>query len=308
MKSNRPTGVDAPKLACVRSGHICVCVISVTICGLLGCGSSARSDLVADQAVVDEIRSGFVGATDAGGAAESSQQPTGYATLRGVFKLQGTAPPNTVLKVDKDMAVCAPGGAQVRGQELIVDPVSSGIANIVIYADKMPTGWIHQTAVGSEDEVIFDQKQCIFLSRVLGMQTTQTLKILNSDPVGHNTNLKGFNQTIPANGAAEYKPLSEEREPMRVVCSIHPWMLSWLLPRKNGYFAVTAADGTFEIANLPAGVDLNFRVWQEKVRFVQKVTLNSQVTKLSKGRLPFQLDPTDESKNQIEVMIDVTEF
>ena len=40
-------------------------------------------------------------------------------------------------------------------------------------------------------------------------------------------------------------------------------MQAYLLPRKNGYFAVTATDGSFEIANLPAGEALEFQVWHE---------------------------------------------
>ena len=40
-------------------------------------------------------------------------------------------------------------------------------------------------------------------------------------------------------------------------------MTAYMLPRKNGYFAVTDADGTFEIANVPAGEQLEFQVWHE---------------------------------------------
>src|SRR5690349_9583940 len=40
-------------------------------------------------------------------------EPTGWATLRGTFKLGGQAPERSPLTVDKDMQVCAPGGKQV---------------------------------------------------------------------------------------------------------------------------------------------------------------------------------------------------
>ena len=40
-------------------------------------------------------------------------------------------------------------------------------------------------------------------------------------------------------------------------------MTAYLLPRKNGYFAITDADGNFEIANVPAGEPLEFQVWHE---------------------------------------------
>ena len=40
-------------------------------------------------------------------------------------------------------------------------------------------------------------------------------------------------------------------------------MKAYMLPRENGYFAVSADDGSFEIANLPAGEELEIQVWHE---------------------------------------------
>jgi hypothetical protein len=41
-------------------------------------------------------------------------------------------------------------------------------------------------------------------------------------------------------------------------------MRAYILPRDDGYCAVTAADGTFEIADLPAGVEIEFVFWHER--------------------------------------------
>jgi hypothetical protein len=40
-------------------------------------------------------------------------------------------------------------------------------------------------------------------------------------------------------------------------------MSAYILSRKDGYFAVTGQDGSFAIANLPAGEELEFQVWHE---------------------------------------------
>jgi hypothetical protein len=40
-------------------------------------------------------------------------------------------------------------------------------------------------------------------------------------------------------------------------------MLAYILPRNDKYFAVTAADGSFEIANVPAGEPVEIQVWHE---------------------------------------------
>jgi len=295
----------------------CACLLGLLASA--GCSDPATTNLYANMDRALEIR-GDLGVSGGGGAdAEASanaQQPVGWATLRGVFRIDGQAPAPVAIKIDKDVEVCSPGGRQVFGEEIVVGP-DGGIGNVVIYltskiSDDEP--WTHPSAQpGKTDEVAFDQKECIFLSHVLAMQVTQPLKILNSDPVGHNTNLKpnknsGFNQTIPVNGSTVYKFSAEEPAPFRVSCSIHPWMGAWIITRKNSYFAVTRDDGAFELPNLPAGVDLEFRVWQEKMGFVQDVTVDGQSAKWGKGRFSVALDPQDENKNQLDIRIAASAF
>jgi hypothetical protein len=41
-------------------------------------------------------------------------------------------------------------------------------------------------------------------------------------------------------------------------------MKSYLIARDDPYFAVTGKDGSFEIANLPAGEEIEFQVWHER--------------------------------------------
>lgn len=292
----------------------------VMLAGAVGCQRQLPPDPPPNLARALEIQTALVSGTDGGTSSSSSsaptQQPTGWATLRGVFRLEGKAPPRPVLNVNKDVGVCAPQGRKVLSESLVVAD-DGGIRDVVIFlsskiSDEEP--WTHADAKpGKTGEVIFDQKECTFLKQVLAMQVTEKLKILNSDPVGHNTNLKpvansAFNQTIPSNGYAFYQPQAEERRPFPVVCSIHPWMQAWIITRRNSYFAVTESDGTFEIANLPAGVDLQFSVWQAKCKSVQDVTVNGQKQKWSKGRLTLNLSPTDESQNQLDVRIDASIF
>ena len=75
-----------------------------------------------------------------------------------------------------------------------------------------------------------------------------------------------------------------------------------MITRNNGYFAVTKADGSFEIPNLPAGVELEFRVWQEKLSFVQAVKVNGEDKKWSKGRFKQTLTAGEPLK--LDVVID----
>ena len=295
-----------------------VVAVLFAIITLTSCGRKPMPESPVKDATQDSSSSRSRDASDAGARRDgrkddeaTADNPTGFATLSGAFKLVGEAPPNPILPISKDQHVCAPGGMEVRAQQLVVGP-DAGIANILIYADRVPATWVHDSAKpGKTDEVIFDQKKCVFLSHVLAMQASQTLKILNSDRVGHNTkfeprNSSPFNQIIPVNGSASYQPAGEEREPFAVSCNVHPWMRAWIITRETSYFSITDEEGKFEVPNLPSGVPLRFRVWHEKARFRGAVTVNGKAEKWVRRRFTLTLNP-DENR-QLNVEVDALEF
>ena len=112
-----------------------------------------------------------------------------------------------------------------------------------------------------QPEVVLDNKNCRFEPHVMVMSTSEKLVIKNSDPVGHNSKLEpvknpAFNSLIPA-GQQVDDPLSkEETLPVKVGCSIHPWMGAWiivraiLMPRSATKTAISAG-------RLPAGKESN---------------------------------------------------
>src|SRR5690606_29874851 len=229
-------------------------VICAGIAVAAGCGRSELPVNVQPNLVrAMEIRNGLVGEVqpDEAQAGVPQQEPTGFATLKGRIIISGTPPQPVALNVDKDIEVCMPGGESIFSEDVVFDPATKGLANVLVFAEGIPAEWAHPDAApGKSGEVEFDQKRCVFLSHVLAMQSSQTLKILNSDPVGHNTNMSPrrnlpFNQSIPTSGYASYQPTAEESQPFDVRCSIHPWMKAWIIFRNDGYFAVTGKDGSF---------------------------------------------------------------
>ena len=58
--------------------------------------------------------------------------------------------------------------------------------------------------------------------------------------------------------------------------------------------------------NVPAGVPLEFRVWQEKGKFLQNVSVNDKAETWSKGRLKLTL-ANDEEKS-LRVVVDAAAF
>jgi hypothetical protein len=242
----------------------------MVLLALTGCGRNAAvAGPRADAAVAEKIRETLsAGAPEAATGGEAESTGTGWATLRGNFKFDGTAPKPGQLKVDKDTEVCGKGKGILDNSLLVAS--DGGIANIVLYARAKR---VHESAQPLEKKgegaQLFDQKQCMFLTHVTAFQLGTRLDIKNSDPVGHNTKIdptKGtpFNQNLPTNQVVGYMATSEEAVPAAVSCSIHPWMRAYILPRKDKYFAVTKDDGSFEIPNLPAGEEVEIQVWHER--------------------------------------------
>lgn len=298
------------------SGKCKACAVGLLVAiawSSVGCGSRLPQDVPPDLVVAKNLRGELAAAAGGTGeATESAAQadPTGWATMTGTFKLIGTAPAATALTVDKDREVCAPGGMTVYANDLVVG-ANQGIGNVLIFcSQKLPSDeepWTHPSAKpGLATEALFDQKQCVFLTHVFAAQSSQPIKIMNSDPVGHNASFSpkknpSFNGLVASNGGfTVYQPKAEEDQPFQVTCSIHPWMKAWMITRNNSYFAVTKDDGSFEIANLPAGVPLEFRVWQERGKF-STVTVNGSAEKWARGKFKKTLEAGQTLTMNVEV-------
>ena len=227
-----------------------------------GCAPARVPAPEADGAKAGDLRE--VLAAVAGGSGQAAADPTGtgWATLTGRFVFAGSPSAPQPLVVDKDMEVCARGGMKLLDQSLRVDPSSKGLANVVVFVRKSSRV---RNPVPAEP-LVFDQKNCEFLSPVFAARVGRPIDVRNSDPVGHNTNIAGssFNQLIPAGAGTVYTPDTETGMPTMVTCNIHPWMKAYAVFRKDGYVAVTAADGSFTIPDLPAGEPLEFQVWHER--------------------------------------------
>jgi hypothetical protein len=236
----------------------------VAVAGLLGCAPERVAAPVVDAEAAGRIRATLASVSAGGGpAAAAASTGTGWGTLKGRFTFAGAPPAARPLVVDKDTEVCSRGGMKLVDRSLLVDPSTKGLANVVVFARK--TSRVKE-ASPPQTPLVFDQKQCEFLSPVFAARVGQPIDVHNSDPIGHNTNIAGssFNQLIPAGQGTIYKPDAETGMPTMVTCNIHPWMKAYAVFRKDGYVAVSATDGTFTIPDLPAGETIEFQVWHER--------------------------------------------
>lgn len=235
-----------------------------------GGGASAKPNVTYRPSHPERATAEATGATPAATPGATPEEPVateGVGTLRGTFVVQGAITPLPPLyakgNAPKDGDVC---GVEAAPDETIV--VNDGkLANTFIYLAKAPKG-VKTTAPAEPIE--FDQIACIFKPHVLVVHTGQVVKILNDDAALHNTHTfplrnTGFNQGVsPKDRSGVSLVYSQpEKEPISVKCDVHPWMQAWHLPIDHTFAAVSGADGTFVIKDLPAGKH-SFKIWHEK--------------------------------------------
>jgi hypothetical protein len=277
------------------------CLVGLASVLPAGCSKTGHADPAPTEAGVLAYRSeqkagGGATSTDAGG--------TGWGTLKGTFTIAGAAPaPLKPLSTGgKDGAVCDTHA--IPDERLVVDSATKGIKNIVIYAVEVRR--IHPDLEAQKTkEVVFDQKNCVFLSHVLPVWLPQTMVIKNSDPISHNTNFgaagePGFNDMLKQAAAFPFKFSRSQDKPITCICNVHPWMKCYVLPRKNPYFAVTNEKGEFTIENLPAGEEIQFQVWHEASEGL------AAKPEWSKGR--FKLKIPENGTTPVDAQVDASLF
>jgi hypothetical protein len=176
--------------------------------------------------------------------------PATAGSIKGTIGFKGALPAFRLLDMTQD-----PGcPSQPQPPEAVVTK-NGKLANVFVYIkDGLPQG---SFAVPSEP-VVLDQKGCRYIPHVVGMMVKQPLKILNTDTAQHNIHsMPSSNVPWNASQMPMGQPLVKTFEHPEVMiplrCNQHPWMVSYVSVLPHPYFAVSGADGSFEIKNLPPG-------------------------------------------------------
>jgi plastocyanin len=225
-------------------------------------------------------------------------KPSGNeGTLAGVINLSGTAPERRAISMDADNA-CAANNPNPLSEDTVVN--GGKVQNVFVYVKDGKTADGKSIASLSftppAPEVVLDQKGCQYTPHVLGIMTTQQLKVTNSDATTHNVNVQpksnqGFNQAQGQSAPAITKNFPRAEVQVPVKCNQHPWMKAWVNVMRHPFFAVSGADGTFQIAGLPPGT-YNVVAWHERFgEKTQSVTVGAKEQKTQ----DFQFDAASAS-------------
>ena len=236
------------------------------IAGVIVFSREPSQNTSAPEAVTDththEMKTESTAPTEAPKAEVTAVAASGTAgEVTGVAVFEGTPPKGKKLNLP---AACAKNfkGEPFSNEVLVKD---GKVQNVLVRVVSGLEGKTF-TDVPSE-EVELDQRGCIYTPRVVGARVGQKVTFINSDPVFHNVRSvtsenQKFNMAMPHQNQRETKVFNKPEIFLQAKCSVHPWMGAYVAIMNHPFFAVTKADGTFSIKNLPPG-QYTIEAWHE---------------------------------------------
>lgn len=208
---------------------------------------------------------------------------TDGGSIQGTVKYQGPYQAAEVLNISKDQEVC---GKTEKVSESLIIGANHGVQNAVVSLADVQKG-----KRPILKNVMLDQKGCRYNPHVLLLPTNVEAMIVNDDGILHNFHTHS-QKNPPINKAQpKFKRIMKEKftvpEIIKVTCDAHAWMLGWLVVTEHPYYAITDANGNFQIADIPPG-EYVLSVWHE--------TLNSTARKI-------RIHPTQVEKVDIELQV-----
>jgi hypothetical protein len=195
------------------------------------------------------------------GAAGKIADHFGTAVIRGVVRFEGQRPRPKPIKMQGDHA-CNADGATVPSPGTVVSK-SGGVPHVFVFIRKGIDG----EYAPPEESVQLDQKGCMYVPHVLGIQVGQPLRVTNSDPTTHNIHglfqkNERFNINQAGQGVFTIKKFTRPEVMAKFKCDVHGWMTAYAGVLRHPFFSVTDAEGVFEVSRLPPG-DYVLEAWHE---------------------------------------------
>jgi plastocyanin len=176
--------------------------------------------------------------------------------VTGTITLKGSPPPEKDITPLKEDANCGKLHSTMPKTHFYVLGANNGLADVVVSLQ----GTSGKSTGAAAPGVVIDQKGCEYIPSILAVQTGQKITVKTSDPVMHNVHTqpatpgnKDMNQVQMAGGPDLVVTFDKPEEFLKFKCDVHPWMFAWVTVFDHPYFALSDKDGTFKIANVPAG-------------------------------------------------------
>jgi plastocyanin len=139
-------------------------------------------------------------------------------------------------------------------------------ANIAVYVDAIPG----KTFPPPSQHAVMDQLHLQFAPHLIVILKGTTVDFTNSDPVGHNVYWPAIAHNKKAAHNMGTWPQGQKKSftfddvgDVPLLCNVHPEMSGYVIVVPTPYFAVTGADGSYDIKNVPDG-KYTLKTWSEE--------------------------------------------
>lgn len=181
--------------------------------------------------------------------------------VKGVVNFEGQAPIGKKLNLPSGCQKT--GDKDVYSNEVIVN--NGKLQNVLVTVKRSEISGEYKDV--PSEEVVLDQRGCIYTPRVAAARVGQKVTFVNSDPIFHNvrsvTNQnEKFNMAMPKKDQRETKVFNKAEMFLQAKCSVHPWMGAYVAVMDHPFYAITNSNGEFSLPNLPAGT-YDLEAWHE---------------------------------------------
>ena len=208
--------------------------------------------------------------------------PATAASIHGKIHLSGKAPAPAQIDMGMD-AACTIGKSEPTYSEQFVVSKGGGLANVYVY---VKVGLEGKNFAVPSAPVVLDQKGCRYAPHVLALMTGQTLRVLNDDPTMHNVHAmpnspsnKQWNMSQMPRGSPIETSFHDPEVMMPFKCNQHNWMKAYVNVAANPFYAVSDANGNFEIQGLPPGEYTFAAVHEALGEQTQKISVGAKQSK-----------------------------
>ena len=215
-------------------------------------------------------------------AGDPKNSDQNFGSLKGRIVFDGAPPKAEAIDLEKsglnatDMEWFKSAGPIVN-QDWVIDPKSKAVQWVYVWlqplqkADKFLVHDSLKIIAPEKKFITIEQEPKGYVPHCAAIQEGQGIIMKNSGPVTHVFNFGGFanesfNKTMPPKSEIKVDAPKVEKSAISINCPPHPWERMFLRVFDHPYFAVSAADGTFEFKLVPKG-PCRLVVWHEKLGF-----------------------------------------